>query len=32
MAVSETLSPAETKEYFLEKGYPTSFYYTEMIG
>lgn len=32
MAVSETLSPAEIKEYFLEKGYPTSFYYTEMIG
>ena len=30
MAVSEQLSPLETKEYFFNKGYTTSFYYTEM--
>jgi mevalonate kinase len=31
MAASDTLSTAEIKEYFLEKGYPTSFYYAEMM-
>lgn len=30
MAVSEQLNPLETKEYFFNKGYTTSFYYTEM--
>lgn len=30
MAVSEQLSPLETKEYFFNKGYTTSFSYTEM--
>ena len=31
MAVSEQLNPIETKEYFFNKGYTTSFYYTEMV-
>lgn len=31
MAVSKQLSPLETKEYFFNKGYTTSFYYTEMV-
>ena len=30
IAVSEQLNPLETKEYFFNKGYTTSFYYTEM--